>query len=55
MGAHPGAPSRAPRMPSRVAVICEALGHKGRWSQGVSMGEGWGGEGITRGDVNALN
>lgn len=55
MGAHLSVPSGAPRIPSEVAVICEAFGHKGRWSQRVNMGERWDGEGITRGDVNALN
>lgn len=42
-------------MPSQVAVICEAVSHKGRWSQRLNMGERGNGEGITRGDVNALN
>lgn len=54
MGAHPGAPSRDPRMPSQVTVICKAFDHKGRWSQRVSMGERWDREGFTRDDVNAL-
>lgn len=42
-------------MPSQVAVICEAFGQKGGVEPRVSLGERWDREGITRGDVNALN
>jgi len=48
MGAHPRVLSRAPRMPLQVAVICEAFGQKGRWSQRVNLGERWDREGITK-------
>lgn len=55
MGVHPSVPSRALRMLSQGPMICEAFGHKGKWCQRVNMGEKWDREGITRGDVNALN
>lgn len=55
MGVHPSVPRRALRMLSRGPMICEAFGHKGKWCQRINMGEKWDREGITRGDVNALN